>query len=116
MLALPTVLLAVATITPTALPPATLEELARVQVAPAAGEHRERPLAPHPLSALTNATAASMIAAPQAAANPPAVKLGFQAVTDPLPGASAGYDPPDAGGAVSAQYVVGAFNDALTVH
>src|SRR5689334_13181908 len=93
-----------------------MEELARVAVAPVAGEHRERPRrAQASIASAETAVAATTVVAPLAAAAP-AVTRSFQAVTDPLPGASFGVDPADAGGAVSAQYVVGAFNSAITVH
>jgi hypothetical protein len=104
------------TVTPTELPAATMAELSRVAVAPVAGERRERPRrALTSIASAENAVAATMVVAPLAAAAP-AITRSFQAVTDPLPGANFGVDPADAGGAVSAQYVVGAFNNAVTVH
>ena len=77
---------------------ATLDELARVDVPRGPGEHRERRHGRTMLTADETITAA-MVVAPQAVAPPPITK-GFQAVTDPLPGAQFLYDPPDVSGAV----------------
>ncbi len=100
----------------TALPPATMDELSRVAVVAVAGEHRERP---HPLparvAASENVITATAVVVPLAVAPPP-ITRGFQAVTDPLPGAHVGFDPADASGAAGPQHVVGAFNNAITVH
>src|SRR5437899_280558 len=101
-------------VTPIALAPATMEELARVPVGAIAGEHRERPVPRPAIVVLENAIAATVVVAPKAA--PPAITRGFQAVTDPLPGANVAFDPADASGAVGPQHVVGAFNNAVTVH
>jgi hypothetical protein len=91
-----------------------MEELARVPVSAIAGEHRERPVPRPAIVVLENAIAATVVVAPKAA--PPAITRGFQAVTDPLPGATMAFDPADASGAVGPQHVVGAFNNAVTVH
>jgi hypothetical protein len=101
-------------VTPVALPPATMEELARVAVAPVGGERRERPRPRPAVVAAENAIAAAIVVAPLGA--PPPITRGFQAVTDPLPGAQYMFDPADASGAVGPQHVVGAFNNSVTVH
>jgi hypothetical protein len=95
---------------------ATLDELARVEVAPPAGEHRERP---HEQFAAVPAVRSNAIIASRAVTAlvaPPPITRGFQAVTDPLPGAKTAYDPADTSGAAGPQHVVGAFNNAVTVH
>src|SRR5262249_61358721 len=83
-----------------ALPPATMEELARVPVTPQAGEHRERPRLQRVTAFTANAIRATVVIAPEASAPPPLTRT-FQDATDPLPGAHEGYDPPHASGAVS---------------
>ena len=99
------------------LAPATLAELARVEVTPpAAWRHDELP---RPRIAAQRAGGTSVVAefvTAAAAAAPPPVTRGFQASFDPLPNATLHYDPPDASGAVSPRHVVGAFNNSLTVH
>jgi len=95
---------------------ATLDELARVEVAPVAGEHRERP---HEQPAVVPAVRSNAIIASRTIttlAAPPPITRGFQAVTDPLPGAKSALDPADTSGAAGPQHVVGAFNNAVTVH
>jgi hypothetical protein len=101
---------------PIAMAPATMEELACIAVRAVPGEHRER-IHARPAMVVTseNAIAATVVLAPQAAAAP-AITRGFQAVTDPLVGAHEGFDPADPSGAVGPQHVVGAFNNAITVH
>src|SRR5205823_4303656 len=76
--------------------------------------HRERPRG-IVTRAAAESSAASVIVAPKAAAAPPPIARGFQALTDPLPGARLLYDPPDVSGAVGPHHVVGAFNDAVVV-
>src|SRR5207244_1321870 len=96
--------------------PATLDELARVPVMTPLGRHDE-----HPRPRLAqqrsnvNAVVAGFVTAPDAAPAPP-VTRGFRASFDPLPGATIGYDPADAAGAVGPHHVVGAFNNSLVVH
>ncbi|HYU23710.1 MAG TPA: hypothetical protein VEO74_00785 [Thermoanaerobaculia bacterium] len=96
--------------------PATLDELARVAVTQPLGGHEERrrpPLAAK--SERGNAIVADFVAA-AAAASAPAVTRGFRSSFDPLPGATTGYAPADASGAVGRSHVVGAFNNSLVVH
>lgn len=101
---------------PIPMAPTTMDELACVVVTAVHGEHRERThVGPATVVKPANAIAATLIVAPQAA-QPPAITRGFQAVTDPLVGAHEGFDPADPSGAVGPQHVVGAFNNAITVH
>jgi hypothetical protein len=96
--------------------PATLDELARTPVMRPLGGHDERPR-PRLVQQRTNVNAivADFVTAPDAAPAPP-VTRGFPASFDPLPGATTGYAPPDASGAVGRSQVVGAFNNSLVVH
>ena len=104
------------TITPTALAPATMDELARVVVPFIHAERAERGEWARPsIAALENAVAATVVIAPQAT-TPPPVTRGFQASTELRPDSTEGYSPADASGAVGPQHVVGAFNNELTVH
>src|SRR5438067_3345636 len=96
--------------------PATLDDLARVAVMTPPGGHDQRP---RPRLAAKgvhgNAIVADFVTAAAAAPAPP-VTRGFRASFDPLPGATTGYAPADASGAVGPSHVVGAFNNSLTVH
>jgi hypothetical protein len=96
--------------------PATLDELARTVVMQPLGEHdeRRRPWIAAK-GAHVNAIVADFVTAPDAAAAP-LVTRGFRSSFDPLPGATIGYDPADASGAVGRDHVVGAFNNSLAVH
>ena len=98
------------------LPSATLDELARSVVQQPLGGHdqRRRPRFV-PQRAHANAIVADFVTAPDAAPAPP-VTRGFRSSFDPLPGATIGYDPADAAGAVGPHHVVGAFNNSLVVH
>jgi hypothetical protein len=103
-------------IEPTALPPATMEQLASVDVpliprAEPEREHARSSIA----AAVQSAVEASVVLSPQATAPPP-VTRGFQAVTDPLPNANFVIYPADASGAVGPNHVVGLFNNAVTIH
>jgi hypothetical protein len=99
-----------------AMTPATLDELSRVRVETTGSEHHERS---HRFGAsVANgqmAITAPLVVASAAAALPP-ITRGFQAATNPLPGALSGLDPADASGAVGPHHVTGAFNNAVTVH
>ena len=99
------------------LPPATLDELARVAVAAPAGEHAERP---RPALAAPRETAGAVVAAElvaiRASGAPPPITRGFRASFDPLPSATTAYYPADASGAAGPRHVVGAFNNSLSVH
>src|ERR1043166_969703 len=95
---------------------ATLGELAAVQVAPHAGQHRAHPrLRLAAKRAPLHAAAPQVVYAPNAVAAPP-VTLGFKASQSPLPGTTSGINPPDPSGAAGPQHVVGAFNNSVTVH
>jgi hypothetical protein len=96
--------------------PATLAELAMVDVAPPPARHdeRSRPALASKRIASTP-TIAQLVPPAQSAAAPPVTK-GFRSSYDPLPQATTGYDPADASGAVGPHHVVGAFNNSLAVH
>jgi len=101
-----------ATIEPIPMAPATMRELSRVPVrALRSSGHRERP---RERSALTTLSAPpSMLrVVPEAASSvpPPKATAGFRAMSSPL-----AVVPADASGAVSARYVVGAFNGGIVV-
>ncbi|HEV2720174.1 MAG TPA: hypothetical protein VG323_09160 [Thermoanaerobaculia bacterium] len=108
--------LAAQTIEAVEMAPATLEQLARASVVQPPGELEKRP---RPARAATRSTRAAIVADFVTVTNgipaPPAAR-GFKASFDPLPGATTGYAPPDASGAVGPHHVVGAFNNSLTVH
>lgn len=96
--------------------PATLAELAMVDVAPPPARHDERP---RPALASKRRAATPIVAQlvpPASTATAPPVTKGFRASYDPLPSATIGYDPADASGAVGPHHVVGAFNNSLAVH
>ncbi|HKS23875.1 MAG TPA: hypothetical protein VJZ76_13820, partial [Thermoanaerobaculia bacterium] len=100
-----------------AMPPATLDELARQVVAqPLDGRHDERPRRAHRFAAKSTAPAIvpELVTAPAAVAVP-FIARGFRSSFDPLPAATAYFYPPDASGAVGPHHVVGAFNNSLSV-
>src|SRR4051812_12598595 len=86
--------------------PATMAEMARADVPRHALVHRERPRG-IVARAAGDSVAASVVVAPRAAPAPPPITRGFQAITDPLPGAHLLYDPPDVSAAVGPRHVVG---------
>ena len=102
-------------LTSVALPPATMEELAHVAVAPLRGEAREHDRLRRQMAMTTaeNAIAVKVVVAPQS--SPPPITRGFYVVTDPLP-ETGNIFPADASGAAGPRHVVGAFNNAITVH
>lgn len=100
-----------------AMPPATLDELARQVVAqPLDGRHDERPRHTRRFAAknTTKPIVADFVTAPTAVAVP-FVARGFRSSFDPLPAATAYFYPPDAAGAAGPHHVVGAYNNSLSV-
>ena len=100
-----------------AMPPATLDELARQVVAqPLNGRHDERPRHTRRIAAKSTMApvVADFVTAPAAVAVP-VVARGFRSSFDPLPAATAYFYPPDAAGAVGPHHVVGAYNNSLSV-
>src|SRR5437016_3318416 len=104
------------TIIATALPPATMQELARGSITAPIVERPDRERRDREMrSAFTplgNAISAIMTITPLAAL-PPAATRGFQA-TNQAYGPTT--EPADASGAVGPKHVVGVFNNAVTVH
>jgi hypothetical protein len=101
-----------------AMPPATLDELARQVVAqPLEGRHDQRPRPAQRFASKSTAqtpVVADFVTAPTAAAVP-FVARGFRSSFDPLPAATQAFYPPDASGAVGPHHVVGAYNNSLSV-